>query len=65
MTWISSIQTTNYIGLSHIDLVALCWGMITVHEAVERKATLWNTIDYKTREGFLKGLYQLIYFCTS
>lgn len=64
-SWLLYIKSANYETIKVVDLSGLRWGIAIILDAIERNIMLWNTIDYFLREGLLKNLFQLIYYCTT
>ena len=65
IAWLQSVESKHYESLNAVDLSGIRWGLAILNEVVERSSTLWNTLEYKSREVLLKKLFELSYYRTA
>ena len=62
ISWLQTIESKQYSALNTVELSGIRWTLAVINEGVERSSTLWNSIEYKSREVLLKKLFELVYY---
>ncbi len=62
IAWLRSAEEKKYAALRAVELSGIRWALAIINEAVERNPTLWNSIEYVSRELLLKKLFELVYY---